>query len=174
VRDEIGEERSRSQSNLSSARGLDQEGVRAYQEGRYADAIRYFREAYRMGGPSSELWNIARSFERLDDPEQAVAVVEEYLGQRDLLPQDRADAEHELQALRARPSMLTVTTTPPGAIITVDGKQSAGPTPVTVELRPGAHTIAIRREGYRTETRPLDARLGRAIIVSLDLRRADK
>ena len=44
----------------------------------------------------------------------------------DVLPQDRADAGREAQALRARPSVLTVTTTPPGASVTIDGKPAPG------------------------------------------------
>lgn len=157
---------------LEAARELDQEGVRAFRDTRYADAIRFFRAAYRLGGPSSELWNMARSRERMDDPEAADAAIEQYLAQPDLSPQDRADAERELQALRARTSVLTVTTVPSGAAVTVDGKPAPGPTPVSLEVRPGAHTLSVHHEGYVNETRPLQARFGRAVIVSLDLARA--
>jgi hypothetical protein len=156
-------------ANVAAARELDREGVRSFREGRYADAIRYFRTAYRLGGPSSELWNIARTRERVDDLEGATSAIEQYLAQRDLSPSDRADAEREARALRARPSVLTVTTTPPGAMVTVDGKQAAGSTPVSVEIPAGSHTIAVRHDGYATETRPLEARFGRAVIVLLDL-----
>jgi hypothetical protein len=146
--------------------------VRAFRDGRFADAIRYFRAAYRMGGPSSELWNVARSRERMDDAEGAAAAIEQYLAQRDLGAQDRADAERELSALRSRSSTLTVTTFPAGAVVTLDGRQAAGPTPVSLEIRPGAHTLSVHRDGYATQTRPLEARYGRAVIVSLELARA--
>jgi hypothetical protein len=162
------------QPNVESARELDREGVRAFAEGRYADAIRYFRTAFHLGGPASELWNIARSEERLDDGEAAVAAIDEYLALRGLSPQDRAEAERELQGLRARPSTLTVTTTPPGAVVTLDGRQTVGPTPLSVDVPAGAHTIAIRRDGFVPQSRPLEARYGRAVIVSLDLERAAK
>jgi hypothetical protein len=155
--------------SLAAARELDQEGVRAFREGRYGDAVRYFAAAYRMGGPSSELWNMARARERMDQPEEAARAIEEYLGQRDLSAYDRADGERELHALHTRPSMVTVTTNPPGAVVTVDGKQTVGPTPVSVAVRAGPHTIAVHHEGYMTVTRPLEARFGRAVIVTLDL-----
>jgi len=170
----VGDPDVREQPNVESARELDREGVRAFADGRYADAIHYFWTAYRLGGPASELWNVARSQERLDDAEAAVAAIEDYLELRDLSPEDRAEAERELQALRARPSTLTVTTTPPGAVVTVDGKQTVGPTPLSVDVTPGSHTIAIRRDGFVPQTRPLEARYGRAVIVSLDLQRASK
>src|SRR5579872_3655563 len=67
----------RSKPSVESARELDQAGVRIFKEGRYADAIRYFLAAYRMGGPSSELWNIARCHERLDDAERASKAIDE-------------------------------------------------------------------------------------------------
>ena len=62
-------------------------------------------------------------------------------------------------------------TDPPGAVVTVDGKQTAGPTPVSLEVRPGPHTLAVHHDGYAIETRPLESRFGRAVIVSLDLAR---
>jgi hypothetical protein len=164
----------RGRQNVVAARALDQEGVRSFREGRYADAVRYFRAAHRLGGPSSELWNVARSRERLDDAEGAANAIEEYLAQQDLSRSDRAEAERELRAIRARTSVLTVTTNPAGALVIVDGKQTAGPTPLTVEIPPGAHTIAVRRDGYAAETRSLEARFGRAVIVSLDLAPAPK
>jgi hypothetical protein len=167
-----GEPDIRARPNLDSARELDREGVRAFRENRYADAIRYFRAAYRLGGPSSELWNLARSQERLDDPESAVASIQEYLALHDLSPQDRAEAEHELQVLRTRPSMLTITTTPPGAAVIVDGRQTLGPTPFSAELSAGSHMISVRMGGFLEEKRSLDARFGRAVIVAVDLERA--
>jgi hypothetical protein len=157
--------------DLDAARELDQEGVRSFRDGRYVDAIRYFRAAYRLGGPPSELWNVARCRERMDDAEGASAAIEQYLAQRDLSPQDRAEAEREVAALRGRPSMLTVITSPPGAIVTIDAHTTAGPTPVTLEIRAGAHSIAVHRDGFVTETRPLEARFGRAVLVSLLLAR---
>jgi hypothetical protein len=163
-----------SSTDVESARELDQAGVRAFRDGRYADAIRYFRAAYRIGGPSSELWNIARCHERLDDAEAAARSIEEYLAQHDLAPADRAEADHEARALRARPSLLTVTTVPSGAVVTIDGKQTVGPTPLSIDVAPGTHSIAVRRDGYATETRPLEARFGRAVIVSLDLARGSR
>lgn len=167
--DDVGASGRRSKPDLEAARELDQQGVRAFRDGRSSDAIRYFLSAYRLGAPSSELWNVARSRERMDDAETAAGAIEQYLAQQDLSPQDRAEAERELQALRARPSVLTVITVPAGAVVTVDGKQTAGPTPVSLEIRPGPHTIAVHHDGYTTQTRPLESRFGRAVIVSLDL-----
>jgi PEGA domain-containing protein len=164
----------RERADVAAARELDREGVQSFREGRYADAILYFRTAYRLGGPSSELWNIARAREKVDDFEGADAAIREYLEQHDLSSQDRSEADREARALRARPSVLTVTTMPAGAVLVIDGKQIAGLSPVSAEIAPGVHSISVRREGYAVETRELEARFGRAVIVSLDLVRANK
>src|SRR5258706_16315894 len=58
-------------SDLDAARELDQQGVRAFAAGRFREAIHFFEEARRLGGPASELWNIARCHERLDEPEES-------------------------------------------------------------------------------------------------------
>lgn len=158
--------------DLDAARELDQQGVRAFRDARFADAIRFFRAAYRLGGPSSELWNIARSRERMDDPEAAAAAIDQYLLQRDLSSQDRADAERELQVLRSRSSVVTVTTAPSGATVTVDGRAVPSATPLSIEVRPGAHTLSVHHDGYVDAASPFEARYGRAVIVSLALARA--
>lgn len=157
------------QPSLDGARELDQQGVRAFAEGRYADAVLFFRGSRALGGPASETWNVARCLERLDDAEGAARAIDDYLAARDLTAQDRAEAEREARALRGRPSWLTVTTTPPGATVTVDGQPVGGPTPTSLELRPGVHTVAVRRAGSVPASRTVEARFGRAVVVALDL-----
>src|SRR5438876_11238475 len=93
---------------VARARVLDQQGVRAYKEGRYNDAIRYFSEAFKLGGPPSELWNIAKCHMRLDQPDQASEAYDRYLMQPGLSQQDKAEARSELEELRQRRSILTI------------------------------------------------------------------
>ena len=160
--------------SVEGARQLDQEGVRSFRAGRYNDAIAYFHAAYQLGGPSSELWNIVRCREGLDDPEGAASAIDEYLALKDLTAQDRADGAREAQSLRGRTSTLTVTTGPSGATVVVDGKTAPGTTPLSAELRAGTHAVTIRREGYSPVVQSVEARFGRAVIVTLDLERVSK
>jgi hypothetical protein len=161
-------------ARLESARELDRQGVRAFREGHFADAVRYFRAAYEHGGPSSELWNVARCEEHLDDPAASVAALEEYTALSDLSAADRADARHEADALQLRPSMVTVTTRPPGATVWIDAARAPGVTPLSVLVPPGAHTLQVRRTGASAISESFEGHLGRAVIVSLDLRPGDK
>jgi PEGA domain len=158
---------------LAHARVLDQQGVRAYKDGRYNDAIRFFSEALKLGGPASELWNIAKCHLRLDEPEQAAEAYEHYLTQNGLTQQDKSEARDELDELKRRRSILTVASTPSRAIVYMDGRKNepSGMTPFSVHLPPGPHKIEIEQIGYKPFSKDFEARYGRAIIIDAQLER---
>lgn len=166
----------RPRDDMARARALDQQGAKAYQDGRYNDAIRYFEEAYRLGGPPFELWNIAKCHLRLDQPEQAAEVLERYLATPNLPPEDRKEASQQLEELKQRPSSLTVASSPSGANVTVDGKPpgEGSHTPVTVTVQPGPHTVMVTMPNYAVCTRQVEARYGRAIILDATLAKDTK
>jgi hypothetical protein len=161
---------------LARARALDQQGVRAYKEGRYNDAIRYFSEAFKLGGPPSELWNIAKCHMRLDQPDQASDAYDRYLMQPGLSQQDKAEARSELEELKQRRSILTVASAPSRATVYLDGKHNelAGTTPFSVQLTPGTHKVEIEQRGYKPYSEEVEAKYGRAIIVDAQLERDPK
>jgi hypothetical protein len=165
----------RATDDLARARVLDGEGVKAFQEGRYNDAIRFFEEAHRLGGPPFELWNIAKCHVRLDQPEQAAEMLERYLATKDLPPDDRKEASEQLEELRRRPSTLTVSSSPTGATVIVDGKPvESGKTPVSTTMPPGPHTVTVQLENHAPYTRQVEARYGRAVIVDAPLGTGDQ
>src|SRR5262249_39430381 len=145
---------------LARARALDQQGVRAYKDGRYNDAIRYFSEAFKLGGPPSELWNIAKCHMRLDQPDQASDAYDRYLMQPGLSQQDKAEARSELEELKQRRSIHTVASAPSRATVFLDGKRGepAGTTPLSVQLPPGSHTVLVEQRGYRPYAREVEAK----------------
>jgi hypothetical protein len=161
-------------SDLNAARELDQQGVRAFSAGRYRDAVMMFKEAHRLGGPPSELWNVSRALERLDQPEDAATQIEEYLGEKGLESADRAEAQRELARLKQLSSPLTAVSVPNGALLTIDGQAASGATPVTTEITAGVHTIAMRRDGYAPKSMTVEARFGRAVVVEIELEKASK
>jgi PEGA domain len=157
-----------SADDVERARTLDQQGVRAFREGRYNDAIRYFAEAYKLGGPSSELWNIARCDVKLDDPEAASVMLERYLACSDLSADDRAGARRELDELHHRPSTVTIASSPEGAVVFVDGKR-IGKTPASTDVSAGEHVVVVQHDSYSPHVDRVVARFGRAIIVNARL-----
>ncbi len=150
--------------DLVRARALDHEGARAFRDGRYNDAIRYFEDAHRLGAPSLELWNIAKCELTLDEPEKASESLEAFLASPDLTPGDRAEAKRQLEELRERRSTVTIASSPTGARVAVDGRR-VGTTPLSVEVSAGGHTIAVEREGHPPHVEHVDARFGRAVII---------
>jgi len=78
---------------LARARFLDQQGARAYAEGRFRDAAALFNESFRAGGPATELWNVARCQLKLDDPDAARRTLQAYLDRTDLGAEDRAEGQ---------------------------------------------------------------------------------
>ncbi|MBX3185792.1 MAG: PEGA domain-containing protein [Labilithrix sp.] len=160
-----------SRDDLARARALDQQGAKAYADGRYNDAIRYFEEAHRLGGPPFELWNIAKCHVRLDQPEQAAEMLEKYLATRSLPADDREEATQQLEGLRRRPSTLTIASTPSGAGVAVDGRAplEGNHTPLTTTVAPGTHTITLTMPSHAPYTQQVEAKYGRAIIMDARL-----
>ena len=152
----------RSAPELDRARTRDHEGARAFREGRYTDAMRYFEDALKLGAPSEELWNIARCLLKLDQPEDASDALERYLRAPDVSASDRAEAKDQLEELRHRRSTLTVTSSPANAEVDVDGRP-AGRTPLSTDLAPGEHTVVVREGARAVHEERVVARFGRAV-----------
>jgi hypothetical protein len=160
-----------SDQDLERARILDQQGVRAYREERYNDAIRFFAEALKLGGPASEIWNIAKCHVHMDEPEEGAKYIEQYLDQKGLSASDRAEAEQQLHEILHRHSTLTVSSSPAGATVYLEGHRWAGVTPATIDVPPGDHKLTIEEAGYEPVERSITAKFGRAVIVDARLSR---
>jgi PEGA domain len=67
------------------------------------------------------------------------------------------------------PFSLTIEATPSGAEIIIDSKPF-GPAPLTVKLAAGQHYMALRKDGFITWTRDVDAKAGDSMTISADLK----
>ena len=133
------------------AQGKYQQGVEAYRTEHYADAARLFLEADALLPSAALSYNIARAYEKLSDDAQTLRWYRNYLR---LNPQanNAAEVRHYVQALSAALALkgiqqVTVLSTPAGATVAIDGNP-LGVTPLTVELRPGAHSALFTLRGY--------------------------
>jgi hypothetical protein len=68
-------------------------------------------------------------------------------------------------------SRLTVTSSPPGAAVTVDGTP-AGVTPWSAETKPGAHTVAVSGAGFVKEERTVQIQPNRDTDLAFALQRS--
>jgi hypothetical protein len=110
--------RARAARISTRARVLDREGVKAFGEGRYNDAIRFFEEAHRLGGPPFELWNIAKCHILPRSAGAGGRRCSSATSPRPSLPaDDRKEASEQLEELsQSRSSTLTVSSSPTGAV----------------------------------------------------------
>lgn len=129
-----------------------QEGVAAFSERRYEDAVRAFQKADAIQPSAALSFNIARAFERLNDTPAALRWYRDYLRRAPRAtnaPEVLARVSELGKQLAQRGvQQLTVLSTPEGAAVLID-QQPAGVTPLTTELAPGVHHVTLRAAGYR-------------------------
>jgi len=154
------------------ARGKFREGVKAYDERRYKDAIDLFLQANTAAPSPAFVFNIALAYEGMGDSTSALSWFRSYLRQTTDTP-DRADVEARAQALEAKLAsqgiqQMTVLSRPEGATVTIDGRP-VGVTPWTGELYPGKHSILLTLREYEDANTQIDLDPAKALDVALDL-----
>lgn len=92
--------RAEAQGVDEEARGLFVAGRAAFNDARYEDALRYFREAYERSPRPALLYNIAVSADRLRRDEEALEAFEAFLAATEGDEVERRDAEARVRAIR--------------------------------------------------------------------------
>lgn len=156
------------------ARVRFEQGLSAYQEGRYRAAVEHFKEADRLA-PSARLsFNIALAYERMSDTPNALAAYRDYLRRAPAAENGAATsvriAELELALQRTGVQQVSVITTPPGATVRVDDV-SRGVSPWTGELPPGQHRLELQAPGYKDASHVFELPARHAIDLLYDLER---
>lgn len=147
-------------------------GQTAYSEGRYAAAEAHFAQADSLlPSVQAKYWR-AMSLDQLGN----AAAAREALGQvlaspeKDQLGAEKlGSAEARYRELESAPATLAITTTPPGARVSVSGIELQSPTPTVVKLAPGRHVLRISMDGYETQEVELTASPGAKLEPSITL-----
>jgi hypothetical protein len=149
------------------------EGVNAFREHRWADAVRAFRQADAISPSAPLSFNIAKAYERLDDTAGALRWYRDFMRRNPQAPnaaevQARITTLAEALAQRGL-QQLTVLSTPSGASVTID-EQQIGTAPITLELSPGQHHARLELPGYAAQQADfvLDARTPRDLSLRLE------
>jgi hypothetical protein len=132
-----------------------EQGVGAYKEQRFADAVKLFLEADAIAPSAPLSFNVARSFEKLDDISGALRWYRDYL-RRSPQAANAAEVRGKVAALASALQQrglqqLSVLSEPGGATVLID-EQNLGITPVTRDLPPGKHRLVLRLAGYEDQT----------------------
>ena len=140
---------------------------------RYAEAIAKFREAHAMARDSTNVYNIGKCYERLDEPGLALRNYREYLrlepaAKEDaVLLRDISYAEKRLMAKGLQ--QLVVYVDPPAAQIAVDGKALTD-SPAYVDLGAGEHELVVWADGYELARSSLEMDLTHISETTVKLR----
>ena len=150
------------------ARQLYGEAQALFQAGNYAQAEASFRAAYEAVPNPVVLRAIASAQENQGNIAGAIVTLEQYL--RDSPgATDRAETEARLASFRARPAAVAISSTPPGARILVDGRDSGHVTPHEISLTAGQHTIQLQLEGHEPTQQTIDALMRLDLSAGVDV-----
>ncbi len=147
-------------------------GDKAFDNLEYAEAARWYLEAYRIleeGGARTKpalLYNAGLAFEQLGDCERAAGLFERYLAAEPMSV--TREIANTIERARQCAPLIAIQTNPPGAEVFVDDR-SVGTTPVTAPVRAGRHAVRFELRGYESHTAELIVEEGRprAIVESL-------
>lgn len=131
-------------------------GEKAYGSADYTTAYDDFKKANDLiPSPNAEYW-MAMSLDKAGKVEEAIDAYQTFLANPNAskVGADKVSgAQSRLGALKKTPASVNVTTTPPGASVSVDGQAQMGETPMVVKVPPGSHELSISAPGYETESR---------------------
>lgn len=123
-------------------------GVRAFEQGQYADAEQAWQRSNALEPNPVLLIAIADMRQRLGDEPGTVAALEQYLTERPDAP-DKLAVEARIATLLKTPATVIVRSVEEGHAILLDGKPIDRKTPATLELEPGEHTVIVVGDGVQ-------------------------
>lgn len=140
------EEEKPSEDVQVKAREHYSKGKEFYEAQNYAEAMTEFQQAYDLKPHPTVLKSIAECKLQTGDVPGAIATLEKVIA--DPMTKDPTPIQVRLDEMKAMMATLKVTTTPEGAGIVLDGSPTDKVTPVTIDLPPGDHELALNSDGY--------------------------
>ncbi|GAB4202503.1 MAG: hypothetical protein OHK0013_15850 [Sandaracinaceae bacterium] len=148
-------------------------GNEAYRTGAYLDALEHFLASNRLAPNRNVVFNIARTYQRLERFPEAYRYYAEALA-TETDAANRTRIEAALAEIAPRVALVDVETIPPGATIFVDREDlgSVGRSPRTLALPGGTYRILARLDGHHDATSEATTVLvGQRVSVRLELTR---
>lgn len=142
-------------------------GTAAFRAGRVDDALGEFLFSNRLVRNKNVLFDIARCYELLKQPNEAYRWYAEILAEPGLPEAERDAVQASLQRLAPSLALARISSSPPGATVYVGRKDlgARGRTPVTLALPPGQAVVTLELDGYRPVREELPLAVGRTLHV---------
>jgi hypothetical protein len=147
------------------------EGARLADQGKHADALARFREAYEMFQNPGFLYNMGIAYEALGDDVEALTMFERFLNDaQKVAPEFIADAVAQGRELKKRLAEIDVRSTQDGAQVTLDGRV-VGQTPLhRLRTKPGSHTVQLSKTGFAAFGKTVSAAPEETVVVEAMMR----
>lgn len=158
----------------SAARAAFERGIAAVEREQFADAASAFEASYRLRAVPVVLFNLAGAYDRMGRARDAQETYTRYL--REVEPTVSAErvrfVREALTRLRASLATMEVVVSPPGAVVTVDGRDAAVSAD-GLRLDPGEHVFAVSSEGHVTHRETRLLRPGERSVLRVSLSRQE-
>ena len=159
--------------DVAEAKARFRKGVDLYRERRWRDAMAEFEAAYRLKPHGTIHFNVAQCRERVEDWPGALRSYHDYLRE---VPDanDRAAVRAAMRRLEERlaaagAQLLLVYTDPPGAQLSIDGKER-GKTPLHAVLAPGKYELVVSLDGHETVKDHIELSASGSRVIDVVLR----
>lgn len=146
-------------------------GVALYKEAKYSEALAEFERAYEIAPHPLVLYNIAGCHRELSHYAEAVKAYGQFLEEgKGQVPAARLTAaQTELDGILARIARVTVTVSPDGATLLVDGTPIGTLIDMPLILSPGEHKLIAQAPGKKDAVRAVKVASGDELTVELHL-----
>lgn len=157
-------------ASATDPKALYASGEKKFKAGDFAGALADFDAANNVkAAPQTERY-IGLCQDQLGHLPEAVASYEKFLAHvPEKMASEGDSIKKRVEAIKALPGKVKVTTKPEGASLVVDGKPAEKPAPTELELAPGKHTIAAVLEGREKTEREIEVAYASKADLALEL-----
>jgi tetratricopeptide (TPR) repeat protein len=159
-------------SNLQAARQHYGRGIELATQGNYSQALQEFQEAYRNRPHFAVLYNIGQAHIALQQPIEAISVLEQYLSEgKEQIPAERiGETNAQIAAEKALIAEIGLTARPDGASIIIDGKEvGKAPLEAAIRVAAGKHAISVRTADGTEVIRDIASQGGERLILTIEV-----
>ena len=159
-------------SGLQAARQHYGRGIELAAQGNYSQALQEFQEAYRIRPHFAVLYNIGQAHIALQQPIDAILVLEQYLREgKDQIAAERIqETNTQIAAEKALIAEIGLTARPAGATIIIDGKEvGKAPLEAPIRVAAGKHTLSVRTADGTEVIREVVSQGGERLILTIEV-----
>jgi hypothetical protein len=139
------------QGNAEAASEAFSRGKKLYDSGSYVEAIASFEQAYRLRPHFMVQCSIARCYEHVNKPIEAVRHFKRCLDEGGSKTKLATSVGESVARLEAQICRVEVESPGKGGTVYANGADR-GRAPVTIRLNPGSHVVEVRRDGAKPAT----------------------